>query len=97
MASPEEMGAYYENHPDPDVSSTWGEAESVESAMEPPLEPPPIPGPPAPGFGMPVANTEGLFANSGRFIGLGRSTVFLGRVPMGARSSIRSSTRWTQT
>lgn len=33
MASAEEMGAYYENHPDPDDSSTWGEADTVVCPM----------------------------------------------------------------
>ena len=32
MASPEEMEGYYENHPDPDDSSTWGEPDSFEDA-----------------------------------------------------------------
>ena len=88
MASPQEMGAYYENHTDPDDSSTWGEAESFEdaqvtfeSAMGSPLKPPTIPGPPAPGAGMPAAKTEDLFAKSGRSFGLGCTTVLLGRVP----------------
>lgn len=38
MASSDEMGAYYENHADPDDSSTWGEADTVVCPMSNPLD-----------------------------------------------------------
>ena len=78
MASPEEMGAYYEKHPDPDDPSTWREADSFddaqadfEEAMGPPPEPPQIPGPPSPGAGMAAARIGDLCAHGGTIIGRG--------------------------
>ena len=87
MASPEQMGAYYEGYPDPSDPSTWGGADSFaeaqaafEAANGPPPTPSPVPGPPSPGAGMPAARVGDLCAHGGAITGPGCTTVLIGHM-----------------
>jgi len=94
LASPREMGAYYDGYPDPDDSSTWGanpdgspcmsfdQAQAAVEAHEgPPPTPAPVPGPPSPGSGMPAARLTDLCAHGGVIIAPGCPTVMIGFLP----------------
>lgn len=72
MATPQEIAAYYEGHPNPDDHESWDEHSSFEDARsdweeqhgEPP-EPVPVAGPPTPGAGMPAARLGDQTAHGG--------------------------------
>lgn len=82
------MASYYEGHPDPDDSTTWGGAESFddaksnfESAKGPAPTPSPVAGPPSPGAGMPAARVGDQCAHGGAILGPGAPTVLIGNMP----------------
>ena len=94
MPTPQDMAAYYENHPDPDDAQTWGtgpdgqpyasfeEAQAgFEAAAGPAPEPPAIPGPASPGAGMPAARLTDMCAHGGVIIAPGCPTVLVGFLP----------------